>query len=374
MKNKRGVAFIILFLVVVAIAAAAFYRIIMRGVWYHSISGYEEAFYIADSGIKYYVKNQLASDSDWSDNNAAVSRNFGTGTFTVTPTHASLSATDPAFQGDPASAIILTSLGQLNVAGTNFSRVVRYTVRGTGAAAFDGNSVIYGAGSAQFSHINNGIINGNIYLKGTFTDDKSKKLEINGTVTQNSAQAAIPTVNWNYWQAQAAAEGAGHLITVTSASPTYTFSGSAYNGIYYVYCSNCAAGNAIVNNNNMVFNGTLVANGNITFASANNVTFSPAGTTALKNPAIVAGGSVDIGSGNNIIFNGAVYAYQNIIMGATNNLTLNGGALVFGNDLSADHTNNITLNTGSRTDGSGFNNDGQQGTGNPSLSNFVEVP
>lgn len=382
MRNNRGFAFIILFLVIVAIAAAAVTPIIMNGIWYHSISDHEKAFFIADSGIKYYIKSQnLGSDNNWSDNNTndcanntPFTKSFGGGTnnFKVCTTHANPASTDPAFFGDPKNTIILTSVGQVTTGAVTLRRTVRYTVKSSGAAAFDGQSVIYGAGSATFDHINNGTINGNINLAGSFIDIKSKKLEINGSVNQNQANVSIPGVNWSYWQAQAAAAGAGHVINVTAASPTYTFGGISYSGIYYINCTDCAAGNAIVNNNNMVFNGTLVAKGNITFGSANNVSFTPAVTALGTNPAVVAGGNVNIGSGNNVIFNGAVYAFQNLIMGQTNNLTLNGGALIFGDDLTADHTNNVILNTGARTDGSGFIG-GEQGTGTTSVSYFVEV-
>jgi hypothetical protein len=281
-------------------------------------------------------------------------------------------SSDPAFQGSPTDTIILTSLGQATLGGINFNRTVRYTVRGPGASAFDGQSVIYGAGDVLFNFINNGEINGNIYLGGTYTDNQSQNLEINGTILQNQVNAVIPVVNWPYWQAQAAADGPGHVIAVTAASPTHSFTDTSYEGIYYVYCSDCPVGNALINNNNMTFNGTLVANGDVTFTSANSVAFNPEATVMGTKPAIIAGGSVNIGAGNNIIFNGSVYAYQNIIMDQTNNLTLNGGGLIFGNDLTSDHTNNIILNTGSKTDGTGFEG-GQQGTGAPTLSNFVET-
>jgi len=380
MSKKKGLVSIILFFLIIAIALAVM-PIIMRNISYHAINEFERSFFIADSGIRYYIKNQLDTDTDWSNNNTVVPpKSFGGGSFTVTPSHPSLTDPDPNKRFDPKFFIYLQSAGQFAVGNTTFRRTVRYLVAMKGAAAFDGNNVLYGggygSGDAYFDHINNGTITGDIYLHGTYTDNKSKKLEVDGQILPNQTQAEIPTVVWGYWQTQAAAAGAGHVIAVTSASPTHTFSDSSYSGIYYVYCTdaNCL-GNAVLSNNNMTVNGTIVVTGDISIGTGNNITFNPAGTATNKSPALVAGNDVNIGQGNNTIFNGTIYAYHNIFLDQANNLTLNGGVLAFGNSLTADHTNNVILSTGVRTDGSGFTG-GQQsqgGIGAYPVSDFVET-
>lgn len=359
MGNKKGFTAVILLFLIIAIVLIVM-PIIMQNISYHAVSEHERAFFIADSGVRYYIKNQLDSDSNWSDNNTVLTRNFAGGTFTVTPIH-------PSAPADPTTTIILQSLGQLSVGSTTFNRTVRYTVQMKGPAAFDGRSVLYGGGngtgSAYFDHINNGTVNGDIYLAGTYTDNKSKNLNVNGSINQHQSQAQIPTVDWAYWQAQASAGGTGHVIDVASLpNNTANFTGTSYAGVYYVYCSTGCLATATLNNNNMVFDGTIVSTGNIALGSGNNITFNPAGTATNKNPAVVAGHDVNIGQGNNVVFGGTIYAYHDIYMDQTNNLTLNGGALVFGNDLTADHTNNAILNTGVRTNSSGFTS-GQQTPG-----------
>lgn len=120
MRNNKGFVFVILFLLAVAIAAMAVTPIILRGIMYHSINYHEKAFYIAESGMRYYIK-QLTNDNNWIDN-GTITKNFAGGTFTV-------QVIGPAPR--EASRIILQStgtIGPLPGEVSPFYRVIQQTV------------------------------------------------------------------------------------------------------------------------------------------------------------------------------------------------------------------------------------------------------
>jgi len=359
MSNKKGLISIILLFLIIAIALAVM-PIIMQNISYHAINEHERVFFIADSGIRYYIKSQLDTDTDWSDNNIKVTKNFGGGSFTAEV------LAHPSAPEDPKSTIILRSVGQISVGSTVFRRVVRYTVDMKGPRALSGMDIVYGEGDATFDHIINGEFFGNIYLKGTYADNKSQHLDLNGNqVYQDQINADVPDVNWSYWQGRAAADGAAdgtqHVIELTSASPTYTFNGTNYNGVYYVYCSDPGCtGNAALNNNSMQINGTIVATGNVDLNKSNSTVITGAGTALKRDPTVIAGNNFSIQSGSNVTLNGSVYANNSITLNQDNNLTMN-GTFIFKDTFLSDHTNNVTINKLKTNDG-GFGG-GEPGPG-----------
>ena len=107
---------IVVFLLVVAIVVAAL-PIIMQHKSFHSISDSAKALYVAEAGVTYYAKHELESDDDWSNNITEITKSFGNGTFTVTPT---VTAQD---------VIVLQSTGSIALADASFPRTVEYSVR-----------------------------------------------------------------------------------------------------------------------------------------------------------------------------------------------------------------------------------------------------
>jgi uncharacterized protein (UPF0333 family) len=81
MSKNKGFVSIILFFLIVAIALAVM-PVIMQNLTYHAVSENERVFFVAESGIKYYIKHQLPGDNDWSNNNTAIpNKSFGGGYF-----------------------------------------------------------------------------------------------------------------------------------------------------------------------------------------------------------------------------------------------------------------------------------------------------
>jgi hypothetical protein len=354
LSQKKGLVAIVAFFLIIAVSLAVM-PIIMGNLAFFSLSEPEKAFFIAESGIRYYIKYEdLSNNPDWSKDKynpanpaPTITKNFGGGTFTVVP------------QNPAQKRITLRSSGSVTVGSAEFKRQVEYTLLKSGSSAFSGDYVMYGGGGgnggdgiALFDHINNGEISGaDLYLKGTFTAAHSQNLEVEQDIYQNENEAEIPSVNWAYWQS----------IANQTLSGDQEFKGTSYNGIYYIN------GNLELDNNNMVVNGTLVVTGNITCTNDNNITLNPDGS----RPALIAGGDINIGHGNNILVDGPIYAWNDVYIDHGNNMTIN-GPVVFGDDFTTDNTNNIVISMSLNINDDGFTG-GQQSGGNSAFEDKIGI-
>jgi len=331
MNKKKGFIAIIVLFFVIAIALAVA-PIIMQNISFHALSEPERAFFLAESGIQYYIKHELdLSDDDWSDNTATITKTFGGGSFTVSVLQAS------------TNRVELRSVGTVTLGSTDFDRTIEYAIRRINPFSY----LLYGEGDATFEHINNGTIDGDIYLEGDFDTEHDANVTVDGDIDENQSDAEIPEVDWTYWQNEA-----DQII-----SGDYVFDQTSYSGIYYI------DGNATLDNNNIDFDGTLIVTGNIESMQNNNIEINP----DSNRPALVTGGNLNIAQGNNMIINGAVYAENNLTLNQATNLILN-GSLIFGGDFFADNTNNITLNF-VEGDNTGFTG----GTQSYGLDSFKEI-
>ena len=307
-SSRKGFVSIIVFILVVAIALAVL-PIIMQHKSFHSISDSAKALYVAEAGVTYYTKHELDSDDDWSNNITEITKSFGNGSFTVTPL------------ATAHDVIKLRSTGSIVLADTSFPRTVEYSIRRITPFDFALYGGENGTGDATFTFVNNGSIFGDIYIKGGLDTTNAVNFTTSGEVFENQSTTDIPDVDWGYWQFNA-----DYVI-----SGDYVFNSANYSGIYYV------DGNAILDYNNMIFNGTVVATGNISFTHSNSITINP----SLGNPALIAGGDISVAHGNNLSIAGAIYAVGSITIEQGNNIAFD-GAIVFGDQLYADHANNIT--------------------------------
>ena len=319
-NSRKGFVSIVVFLLVVAIVMAAL-PIIMQHKSFHSISDSAKALYVAEAGVTYYAKHELESDDDWSNNITEITKSFGNGTFTVTPT---VTAQD---------VVTLQSTGLIALADTSFPRTVEYSVRRFTPFNFSIYGGEAGTGNVNLTFVNNGQINEDIYIKGSFDATSSTNLTIDGELLENQSDTDIPDVDWGYWQFSAD----------YNISGDYTFNGASYSGIYYI------DGDVLLDYNNMNFQGTIIATGSIRFSHSNTITVTP----DAGNPALIAGGNILIAHGNNLTINGAMYAVGSITIEQGNNINF-GGALVFGDQLNADHASNIVSTISNPVD-SGFN-------------------
>ncbi|UCG35429.1 MAG: hypothetical protein JSW17_01110 [Candidatus Omnitrophota bacterium] len=312
-NSRKGFVSIIVFILVVAIALAAL-PIITQHKSFHSISDSAKALYVAEAGVAYYTKHELDNDDDWSNNITEITKSFGSGEFTVAPL------------ATAHDVVKLRSTGSIALADTSFPRTVEYSIRRITPFDFSLYGGESGTGDATFTFVNNGSFDGDIYVKGGLDLTNAVDFTISGEVFENQTETDIPDVDWGYWQFNA-----DHII-----SGDHIFNGSSYSGIYYV------DGNVTLDYNNMIFNGTIVATGNISFTQSNSISINP----SPGYPALIAGGDISVAQGNNLSIAGAVYAAGSITIDQGNNIAFD-GAIVFGDQLYADHANNIssTLNS-----------------------------
>jgi len=344
MKNdKKGFISIVLFFLIIAVCLAVM-PIIMSTRSYQAIDEPEKAFYIAESGIKYYAQHDLKSDTDWTNNAGIGPVTFGGGTFTIEIVD--LYPADPTKYADKEK-IIVRSTGTVTVGTQNFNRVIERTIT-TGFDAFDG--AMYGEGPISIDH--NGTVNGDIVSSGTVTIDHDE-WDVNGDILENQAAVDIPDVKWAYWQGMAGAN------VITPPTGTYEFTGDSYTGVYYVN------GNVTISKNNMNFQGTIVATGDISI-TGNGATYQ----AATGNPAFISGNNFLAQNVNNIQVTGAIYAANNLTINiiAAQGGTIT-GSLVFGGICTINQANNSTFNIDPNASSAGFTG----GAGGTKLSNYREL-
>ena len=338
MKNdKKGFISVVLFFLIIAVCLAVM-PIIMSTRSYQAIDEPEKAFYIAESGIKYYAQHDLKSDTDWTNNAGIGPINFGGGRFTV-------AVIGPAPR--EKERIIVRSTGTVTIGTQNFNRVIERTIT-TGLDCFDG--AMYGEGPISIDH--NGTINGDIVSSGTVTIDHSD-WTVNGDILENQTHVDIPSVNWAYWQGMAGAN------VITPPTGTHEFTASSYNGVYYVN------GNVTISKNNINFQGTIVATGDISI-TGNGATYQ----AATGNPAFISGNNFLAQNVNNIQITGAIYAANNLTINiiAAQGGTIT-GSLVFGGICTINQANNSTFNIDPNASSAGFTG----GAGGTKLSNYREL-
>jgi hypothetical protein len=315
MSGKKGFISIVILFLVIAIVLAVM-PIIMQNISYHAVNEHERALYIAESGIKYYLKNQLITDNDWSNNNTAVANKpFGGGAFSISVVRPCNCVTGQPTPNNPINRIRLRSTGTVSVGATNFTRTIEEVLISNSAF----HSTIYGTGTTTFQGMNSITVNGDVNISGNLSLINNGSVTITGQQNTNLPNLALPTVDWGYWQAQAAAAGAGHVL-----AGNQTFVPGTHSGIYYV------TGNAtITNNNNKSITITIIATGNININTNSKLTVSPA---AAGKPTLISGNDVTLLNNNNLTMGGSIYASHNLTMTGGSQAALT-GSLIYGNQL-----------------------------------------
>ena len=278
----------------------------------------DEAFYIAEAGIPYYIRSQLKYDFDWSDNTAEVTKSFAGGSFTVTP----LSST--------SNSITLQSSGSITVSGSQVKRVIKYTLQAPDPAGYEsffyalygGGGPIGGRGDLN-TFFTRGNINGDIYLKDDMEKILSGNLNLNGGILEHRSSADIPEVDWAYWQS----------IADHSYSGDTSFNGTTLTGIYYI------DGDAYLDE--VTINGTIIATDDIICGGNGNFVVNPDG----GRPGFIAADDLYINPSSDASFtiNGPIYAGDDIQLENGKNLTIN-GALAYGDHCYINNVRPININ------------------------------
>jgi predicted acyltransferase (DUF342 family) len=264
----------------------------------------QDAFYIACSGVEYYLK-ELEADGDWSSPPAIGTQAFSDGVFSITTTNES------------KNEITFTVTGLLTVGASTYERKIRPTVeRVTGglSAILDEYVLYWGGGSGSGSFLDNNVtIIGDLYTTGTIEVGYGASIEGDvisggdvdiaegGTITGTTEEDAeppygTPSLETTYYDNQLA-------IAATYPPGDQSYDSRSFSGTTYV-------------NGNVIFNIDAI----ITITGT--ATLVATGTVDLKNNVVIgdyfdviAGGAIDMA--NNVIIgeNGLWYSSVSIDVG-----------------------------------------------------------
>jgi hypothetical protein len=171
--------------------------------------------------------------------------------------------------------------------------------------------VQYSGGNIDFNN-SSGTITGNLNTIGNVNNESG--MTIAGAITEGSG-VAVPTVNMGSYAA----------IATTTVSGNRTFNAGTYSGIWYV-------DGKVTVNDNVIFNGTIVATGNIDLTNTDNFRITP----ASNYPALVTASNISGNRMGTANIRGLVFAAGTITLNQGANNTVF-GAIVSGG--SADFKN-----------------------------------
>lgn len=317
-----------------------------------------KAFYIANAGYEYYVK-QLNGVADWSVPPAAPTKDFSGGVFVITTTNAS------------QNQITVTSQGLVTAEGISYSRKITATLNKTvgGLAYILGKYVLYFGGSgtgvnpSTTSVMNNTTINGDVFTNSNINFSNGDTVNgnvyatgnVSGTTsgitgTKESLVPPVsdpPTINTAPYVAEIA-------TAATYAAGNQTYHNVTLSGNYYINGDVTISGNVnitgsakivctgtvSVNNNASVGNNlTVISGGEMTFGNKNivtgtnclfysntsittgNVTYTGTQVTTGSGTSFISPGDVNLGNNNTIA--GFVYSGATLTVGNLNNISGN---------------------------------------------------
>ncbi|MFH1683392.1 MAG: pilus assembly PilX N-terminal domain-containing protein [Candidatus Margulisiibacteriota bacterium] len=378
MENKKGftlvaAVFILLVMTLLAITTSTFVAsdAVVAVKNYNSL----DAFYIASSGMEYYMK-QLDGDDNWSTPPAGKVKDFSGGTFIIETTNES------------RNRITFTSTGLVTVEGTTYSRVIRPTIQRTTGGLSDilSEYVVYwgGGGSGDGSTIdNNATIVGDIFINSDLTlgnninitgDALSTgSIEVgSGTSVTGTIETGIeppyppPTLETTYYDGQIAVAATSSLESQIYDDTTFSNTTYVKGDVTFDLNANISvAGNAVivatgkvtVKNNVIVGDNLTVIAGGIIDIS-NNAILGKSGVW-YSSTAIIVGNNAEVSDvevgegtqfitpgdvtfGNNIEFYGFLYVGGDFIQ--TGNNFYFEGNMIIGGDINVDENTTLILN------------------------------
>ncbi len=244
----------------------------------------DQAFFIADGGLQYVIKEYFADDSDFSDNVAPTPAPFGN-----TPITLGSGQFWVEYSGQSSTATTVTVTSRVG----SSVRAVQQTVTKPASASGPYAYALHGNGNLSMQG-GTGVIDGDLSAGGNIS--KQDDWTINGaTYAQNSEDA--PDIDLDDY------------IAMTSS----TYNGNlAISGNYNT--SIRVTGNLTINSNTTI-NANIVANGNITIGS--NVTI---------NGFVAAGGNISMNNETGLNFSGAVIGPEGTalaVLAANGNISMN---------------------------------------------------
>lgn len=307
-NNEKGVALILTFIFMVSlviIVAAYLFLVTYDTRHVNTQLSNEKALYLADAGLNkavWYLTNTApdsSTDGSWRTTgypaDPGVNPNdpqqeiLGEGTYTM-------------WVETSGSDIMVTARGTAN----NIERIIRETITLAGGVPEAFSNVQYSGGNIDFRN-SGGTITGNIDTVGNLNNEGG--MTITGNVTEGST-VAVPSVDTASYAA----------IAGTTVSGNRIFNPGTYSGIWYV-------DGKVTISDNVIFNGTIVATGNIVLTNADNFSSNP----TSNYPALVSDGKITGGKMGTSTINGLLFAATSIDINQGSNNTINGSIISAGN-------------------------------------------
>ncbi|MFH2137509.1 MAG: hypothetical protein ABII88_03240 [Candidatus Omnitrophota bacterium] len=320
MNNNKGVALILTFMIMTAliIIVAAYLFLIVGGArLVNAQVNSTQALYLSEAGLNkaiWYLLNTApdgSTDGSWrtsaypavpgTGGNDPQQETLGAGTYTL-------------WVENSGSNILITGRGTIN----NTERIIQQEISLTPGIP---EAFMYVQHSGNNTNMNNtgGTITGDISVGGNF--NYGGGLSVVGTITEDS-DVVTPAVSMSDYAA----------IAGSTVSGNKTFTSGTYSGIWYI------SGNVTIDDD-VIFNGTIIAAGNISMTNSDNITITHAGSY----PALVSGGDI---TGNNMAdcsITGLIYAANNITLNNNEDGEIN-GTLIAGNNLILNNGEGLVIN------------------------------
>ena len=378
MRNKAGFTlvaaiFILLVMTLLAVTTSTFISsdAVIAVKNYYS----QDAFYIASSGMEFYLK-QLDDDDDWSSPPTDKVKNFSGGEFVITPA-----------DGSKRNRITFTVAGLVTIEGVTYKRMIRPTIQRTTGGLGDilGEYVVYwgGEGGGDSTIGNNVTINGDIFVNGDLNIGNNGNVsgdvyatgevnsgdgtDISGT-TESDAEPPYdpPTLETTYYDIQIAnAVGCGvgdttwdneNIPGLTEIDGNLTVNQNktiSLTGVATVVVTGTVLirNNARIGDNIRVIAGGLITIQNNVILGKNQLWYSTVGFDVGNNAEV---GTVEVGEGtqfitpgnisfgNNIEYYGFIYCGGDIVQ-TGNNFYFEGNMIV-GGDINVDNNTTLILN------------------------------
>jgi len=322
LKDQKGVALILTFIFMISLIIVVSSYLYLVTVETRNATGQSnniQALYLAESALNhaiYYLTNEApdeTTDGSWRTDDY--------------PTDPGPGDTDPqqetlapgktytmwVQETDPVSSeIIVTGRGTVGGIVRVMQEMITLTVTSSSSAT---EYASYSDGDIDFDD-STGTVTGDLATTGTVDDEEG--MTITGTITESSGIEATTVTSSSY-----------EAIADTTISGNRTFSAGTYSGIYYV-------DGKVTINDNVTFNGTIVATGNIVLTNTDNFVSTPTSNyPALVSDATITGNRMGSSTINGLVFGASAI---NFPRGSSN--TIN-GSLISGGD--------ISLNDGSWT-------------------------
>ena len=261
----------------------------------------DETFYIAEAGLQ-YVMYKLADDASFRDNPTQVTKNFGSGSFTVNVSKAGNTYTliSTATVGE-----VIRQLQQSTVVTPQPPEAFEYSM--------------YSYGDITMNSVNM-TINGDIAAENNIIQ-WATNLILDGEITENKTIRPLTADVYSY-------ETIADQVYPTSK----VFWNETVSGICYV------KGDAQILSE-VTVNGSIIAESQILINSLVNSSITP----DPGNPALVAVNDVILNSVDSSTINGLIYSGNNVTFNSVNNVTFT-GSIIAQNSIILNSCQNSTLN------------------------------